>query len=177
MLDRAVRCIRRLERRYYIDFGVLYVQIGRSKEASFVAWNLRPTIFLGEDLRGRAFLEFLYHELGHVLASQYDLTLFKRRFSKRAARSGYERATEVFRRRPRSYGFPSGYAEIDWEEDFAETFSCYMVNKGKTRGAVYYGGEHISLSGDLRLRRKLTLIRAILRYCRDSERQRLEEAS
>ncbi len=179
LLERAIRSIRRVERKYRVDFGISYVQIGSKQEASYVFWQSGATICLGDDLKGRQFLEFLYHELGHALVSEYDLADFKRYFTKRRSRGqqvNYNLDTERFRRRPRESGFPSGYAQIDWEEDFAETLSCYLINGGKTRGLVKYGNEVISLSDDRKLRRKLVIIREALAYCRQIERVHLNMA-
>ncbi len=179
LLERAISLIRKVERDYEVDFGISYVQIGSKQEASYMFWSSGGVIFLGDDLKGRQFKEFLFHELGHALSTEYDLSDFKRHFTKRKShgpQGNYNMDTERFRRRPRVEGFSSGYAQIDWEEDFAETFSCYLVNGGKLRGKVLYGNEEISLADDPKLRKKLLVIRETLEFCRVVEKVHLETA-
>jgi hypothetical protein len=105
----------------------------------------------------------LYHELGHIYRWQYGIPNTKRRFFRAGRQAGFsQKEIRNFKDYERPTGFASSYATTSSDEDWAETFSCYLLNKERTSGTIYYGGEKIKLANDRALQRKLKVIQKIL---------------
>lgn len=123
--------------------------------------------------RGIELRQFLYHELGHALLAEYEIpkTMFKK-FTSRAS-SGIKYSLEIgkFSQRERREGFISGYAVINKEEDFCETFSAWVLNAYKTTGTVQYDGESLNLTKDIKLKAKFLAVAQVVKYCQFIEKQ------
>lgn len=78
-------------------------------------------------LKGRQLFETVAHEVGHSL-------LNKRKLSQ-PLKSLFTTDKEYDARL--KTGFFSGYARTDWEADFCETFSAWVVNSGRLNNVVF----------------------------------------
>jgi hypothetical protein len=114
-------------------------------------------MLMSPDLTKRESLEALYHELGHAFVRKYKKTLmpeFKRR---RDWTDDYHRRGRRLANTARLPGFVSGYARTNSEEDFCETFSCYLLNR-RTTGVMKYEGERFEVWEGTRLHKKLLCV-------------------
>lgn len=131
-------------------------------------WRLFSVIQLPK-LRGLRFREFLYHELGHALFAEYHISAgLLKPFTKRIS-IAYKNDADMFTKKVRKNGFVSGYASLNTEEDFCETFSAYIINNQRTSGKISFEGETIDLSKDIKLQMKFIAIKEILQACAYAE--------
>lgn len=137
-LDIALTLVSKFEARYGIDTGIWWAaRAPLSEYWSYdgAMWDfpiLRGTMFVAPGLRGRALREVVFHEMGHAIASEYDISAFLGVFTRRYASMGfwewwrYGEDGARFAAQPRATGFVSGYARTTREEDFCETLSCFI---------------------------------------------------
>ncbi len=118
------------------------------------------------NVRGVQFREFLYHELGHVLFSTYEISeeflkIFCNKDPAWLEQLYDPFLTDCIEHLEHPHEFVSDYATRSTEEDFCETFSAWVMNDFKTNGLITYDGNHLNLKQDKRLQKKFFTISAI----------------
>lgn len=101
--------------------------------------------------------ELFYHELGHAIFQNYNIPKYLTRIlnpivNENPIHYRYRILINNFETRPP--GMCSSYSLIDKEEEFAELFSFYLVNKHKKRFFIF-DNESIDIFKDKVLKRKL----------------------
>jgi hypothetical protein len=160
----------KLEKLLGLDFGnVLFISRSNKAESIFHC-NLWLTKIIAvvesvslENLKGA-----LYHELGHALCSEYDLSSHLLAFTRGRPRKLKDSDA------PPPGGFVSNYARKNREEDFCETFSAYLLNGRRTRGIVTFEGNKLNLDRDLRLKKKFHAVVGIIEVCANYEIEHAE---
>lgn len=177
-LDQAIDAISRVEQRHHIDLGIRAVAQTRivdwlGNAGACWDWPLyRKVLYLSPTLCGRELREVLYHAMGHALLDEYDVRSMLGVFTRRGQEltiwdwRRYASDGRRFTNAGRTDGFCSGYARTTRDEDFCETFSCYLVNGCRTRGSFAYADDRFHTDGDERLQQKLARVREVLRACR-----------
>jgi hypothetical protein len=110
-------------------------------------------ITINQDLRGRQLYETVAHEVGHAFLSHKKLSP--------KLKANFTDENENRNARIKS-GFFSGYARTDWKEDFCETFSAFVCNKGKITN-IKFEGRTFSLSKDPVMKLKYMSIKQYLK--------------
>lgn len=180
-LDKAQHLITRFEQNHTIDTGVRWVAqtplVGLFGDVG-ARWDwpvFGSTLYLAKGLEGRELEEVVYHEMGHSIFAEYDLTPFMGAFTRREVGTSiadylnYAKDGARFASQGRVDGFVSGYARTTREEDFCETLACYLVNGERTRGRFEYAFDEFTTRGDARVARKLDAIAEILEACERAE--------
>lgn len=175
-LQLAAKLTAKLERDLRITFAVTHfrqLSYGLEKIEYFKrrAWYEPWGIIQLPKCTGVQFREFLYHELGHALLAEYQVSnqLLKPFTNRRSTFLDYLNDVETFCEESRSQGFISSYASINRAEDFCETFSAWVLNDFKTSGKLVYNGETVDLSKDPRLKKKFVSVKEIISACAEAE--------
>lgn len=177
-LKLAVTLTAQLESELQVTFAVshfrqLSLGLGKINYLKCRAWYEAWGIIQLPKCKGTLFREFLYHELGHALLAEYNisknlLTPFTTRQSKLFK---YFNDVNDNSEGPRPDGFVTKYAGINRSEDFCETFSAWVLNDFKTSGKILYNGDLIDLSKDSKLKKKFEAVAEILNACSIAEDQ------
>lgn len=163
--------ITRIEKRYGISFDVsILVSAIIAKLMLCAGCFLRlplvkNLLVLHPDADKRSFKEVIYHELGHVFVRKYSLAVpkwFNRCSTRNEHYLDYLLNGPKLAASKRLVGFVSGYARTTREEDFCETFACYIINE-KTSGQMRFGDEVFSVKPNSRLAKKLAYVKKMLR--------------
>ena len=176
-LKTAIKLTVKLEQQLGVSFGVSYFReaafgLDQLDLFKFRGWYEPWNVIQLPNSRGVVFREFLYHELGHALMSEYSISksLMKLFTTRAPSYLKYLREVGEFSNGPRPLGFISRYATINRSEDFCETFSAWVLNDFKTQGIIRYNGDRINLNADSKLRLKFEAMKQIIRACADAER-------
>lgn len=159
--------IDKIEKRYRISFSVCLMvsswltRLGRCV-GSVTVLPFVKLLLISPVLSRRESLEVLYHEMGHAFFRKYDVELPKEFARRTRWKDGYLRRGLRLVQTARLPSFVSGYARTTCEEDFCETFSCYLRNR-KTEGRMRYEGEEFVVARGTRLHRKLCFVAKTLK--------------
>jgi len=179
--DRILKIIDDLEKELKVFFGIEAVVTTPFSSAGFSEYFFwffeRKTIYIPSGYRGRELREYLYHELGHALVNNYKLSnRMLKGFCSKISKDGwiewwkYQWNVIKYSTKERKHGYVSGYASLDREEDFAETFSAFLLNDGKIgNGKIVYDGNKINLNAtkERNLKNKFKTIKEIIKFCRE----------
>lgn len=166
ILKTAQRLTTELEQQLEIEFKFEYFRT--FSVAKNLGWHEKATgVVQLPAIDGILLREFLYHELGHVLLSTYNISkVMLRPFTKRdphIVRYYFDIHSDKWEKR--ESGFISGYAAISTQEDFCETFSAWITNDFRTSGTFRYNGHIIDASDDSRLRKKIVAVKKLVKHC------------
>lgn len=157
--------IEEVEQEFNLDFGKIHILRSeyRTSAAVLKIGRGKYRIELPLGYGRRRLLEDLYHELGHIYRWRNGLTKSKEKIFRSGTRAGFSKEEiKNFRRHDRPLGHASSYAMTNSDEDWAETFSCYLVNR-KLSGYIEYEDEKINLNSDAKLKAKMKTIQSLLR--------------
>jgi hypothetical protein len=163
--------ITKIEKRYRISFDVsilvssvivkLMLCVGCLLQLPIV----KNILVLHPDVNKRSFREVIFHELGHVFVRKYGVEVpksFNRCSTHNEHYFDYLMNGPKLAASKRLVGFVSGYARTTREEDFCETFACYLLNE-KTHGRMRFGGEVFDVKPGSRLAKKFAYVKKTLR--------------
>jgi hypothetical protein len=169
--------VRRIEELYGISFGLDTV-IAPGPVLSYLIFGagmyvelpfLKNTVFVNSNLKDQQFKEALYHELGHALLAEHGIKVPRNFNGCRDHKDGYWaylRRGSRLAGTPRHKSFCSGYARTNREEDFCETFACYLINQ-KTKGWMRYENARFMVTVGTKLHRKFLYVEEVLKEVRN----------
>lgn len=164
--------VARIEKLYGISFGLDTV-VAPGPVLSYLIFGagmfvelpfLKNTVFVNSNLNEQQFKEALYHELGHALLSNHGIKVPRDFNGCRDHKDGYWaylRRGSRLAGTPRHKSFCSGYARTNREEDFCETFACYLINN-KTKGWMTYEGVRFMVRAGTKLYDKFTFVKNVV---------------